>query len=104
MAAAQPLPPQLTQPVNDFAGVIDSESAARMDGMIRSLQKASGGDVVVVATVDTFKPYGDIREYAVNWTENENTACEPLVALQAREDTLRRTKAVSRSRASFSGL
>ena len=48
---------------------IDPESAARMDELIRSLQKASG-DVVVVATVDTFKPYGDIREYAVKMFEN----------------------------------
>jgi uncharacterized protein len=67
--AAQPPTPQLTQPVNDFAGVVDGESAARMDEMIRSLQRASG-DVVVVATVDTFKPYGDIREYALKMFEN----------------------------------
>jgi uncharacterized protein len=69
VAGAQPLPPQLTQPVNDFAGVVDAASAARMDELIRSLQRASG-DVVVVATVDTFKPYGDIREYAVKMFEN----------------------------------
>ena len=69
-AGAQPLPPQLTQPVNDFAGVVDAASAARMDELIRSLQRASG-DVVVVATVKTFKPqYGDIREYAVKMFEN----------------------------------
>ena len=68
-AGAQPLPPQLTQPVNDFAGVVDAESAARMDELIRSLQRASG-DVVVVATVKTFMPYGDIREYAVKMFEN----------------------------------
>ena len=69
VAAAQPAPPELTQPVNDFAGVVDSASAARMDEVIRALQKASG-DVVVVATVETFKPYGDIREYAVKMFEN----------------------------------
>ena len=40
-----------------------------MDALIRSLQQASG-DVVVVATVDTFKPYADIREYAVKMFEN----------------------------------
>ena len=68
-AGAQPLPPQLTQPVNDFAGVVDAANAARMDDVIRSLQRASG-DVVVVATVDTFKPYGDLREYAVKMFEN----------------------------------
>ena len=40
-----------------------------MDALIRSLQQASG-DVVVVATVKTFKPYADIREYAVKMFEN----------------------------------
>ena len=68
-AAAQPPTPELTQTVNDFAHVIDPDSAAKMDTLIRSLQKASG-DVVVVATVDTFQPYGDIREYAVKMFEN----------------------------------
>ena len=61
--------PALTQPVNDFANVIDPGSEAAMDALIRSLQRASG-DVVVVATVDTFAPYGDIREYAVEMSEN----------------------------------
>jgi uncharacterized protein len=62
-------PPQLTQPVNDFAEVIDPSSEAEMDMLIRSLQQASG-DVVVVATVKTFQPYADIREYAVKMFEN----------------------------------
>jgi uncharacterized protein len=62
-------PPQLTQPVNDFAGVIDAANAAQLEALIRSLQQASG-DVVVVATVKTFKPYGDVREYAVKMFEN----------------------------------
>jgi uncharacterized protein len=66
---AQPLPPELTQPVNDFAHVIDPASAAEMDAEIRAL-KAASGDVVVAATVDTFAPYGDIREYAVKMFEN----------------------------------
>jgi len=68
-AAAQPAPPQLTAPVNDFADVIDSDSQRAMESLILSLQQASG-DVVVVATVDTFQPYGDIREYAVKMFEN----------------------------------
>lgn len=63
VARAQDLP-ELTQPVNDFAGAVDAANAAEMDRMIRALQQASG-DVVVVATVPTFAPYGDIREYAV---------------------------------------
>jgi len=68
-ARAQELPPELTQPVNDFANVIDPQSKQSMESLIRSLQQASG-DVVVVATVPTFKPYGDIREYAVKMFEN----------------------------------
>jgi uncharacterized protein len=68
-ATGQELPPELTQPVNDFANVIDAQSAQTIEALIRSLQQASG-DVVVVATVPTFKPYGDIREYAVKMFEN----------------------------------
>jgi uncharacterized protein len=66
---AQPLPPELTAPVNDFARVLDQSSAAVLDQRIRGLLKASG-DVIVVATVDTVAPYGDIREYAVKMFEN----------------------------------
>lgn len=65
---AQDIPP-LTAPVNDFGGVIDASSRMAMEALIRSLQQASG-DVVVVATVDTFQPYADIREYAVKMFEN----------------------------------
>jgi uncharacterized protein len=67
--AAQEPPPELTQPVNDFANVIDPQHEASLDALIRSLQQASG-DVVVVATVDTIAPYGDIREYIVRMFEN----------------------------------
>ena len=56
---AQPLPPELTQPVNDFAHVIDDARAREMESLIRSLQQATG-DVVVVATVDTIAPYANI--------------------------------------------
>jgi uncharacterized protein len=61
--------PTLTQPVNDFAHIVDSASAAEMDRMIRAL-KAASGDVVVVATVPTIEPYGDINDYAVKLFEN----------------------------------
>jgi uncharacterized protein len=61
--------PQLTQPVNDFAHIIDDRSAAELDRMIRAL-KAASGDVVVVATVPSVEPYGDINEYAVKLFEN----------------------------------
>ena len=68
-ARAQEPPPELTQPVNDFANVIDAQSRQTIEALIRSLQQASG-DVVIVATVPTFKPYGDISEYAVKMFEN----------------------------------
>jgi uncharacterized protein len=61
--------PQLTQPVNDFAHIVDPASAAEMDRQIRALRAASG-DVVVVATVPTIEPYADINEYAVKLFEN----------------------------------
>jgi uncharacterized protein len=61
--------PTLTQPVNDFAGVVDAASAARIDRTIRALQQATG-DVVVVATIETVAPFADIREYAVTQFEN----------------------------------
>lgn len=67
--AAQPAPPALDRPVNDYAHVIDAGSAAEMERRIRALQAASG-DVVVVATVPTFQPYGDIREYAGRMFQN----------------------------------
>lgn len=61
--------PRLTAPVNDFAGVVDSSSAAEMDRRIRALQRATG-DTVVVVTVDTFAPYADIDAFAVKLFEN----------------------------------
>jgi uncharacterized protein len=68
-ASAQPAPPALTAPVNDFAQIIDEPSRQELDRRIRALKNASG-DVVVVATVPTFTPYADIREYAVKMFEN----------------------------------
>ncbi len=68
-ARADPPLPDLTQPVNDFAHVIDGASAQKLDQLIRTL-KAATGDVVVVATVPTIEPYADIREYAVKLFEN----------------------------------
>lgn len=67
-AAAQELP-RLTQPVNDFANVIDPASEQAMDSLIRSLHEQTQ-DTVVVATVDTYAPYGDIREFANRLFEN----------------------------------
>lgn len=71
LVAAQGLPstPELTAPVNDFANVIDANSERELDRRIRSL-KAASGDVVIIATVKTYKPYGSIEEYAVKMFEN----------------------------------
>ncbi|RPI50917.1 MAG: TPM domain-containing protein [Acidobacteria bacterium] len=74
-AYAQPPTPELTRPVNDFANVINPEQEAEIERRILALKKAttsgqSQGDVVVVATIDTFAPYADIREYAVRMFEN----------------------------------
>ena len=68
-ASAQPAPPELTAPVNDFANVIDSGSEQQIESLIRQLQSASG-DVMVVATVKTFQPWGDLKSYAVTMFEN----------------------------------
>ena len=69
IAGAQSLPPELTQPVNDFAHVIDEVSKSELEQRIIALKNATG-DVVVVATVDTIAPYADINEYAVKMFEN----------------------------------
>ncbi len=88
---AQEALPQLTRPVNDFAGVVDRASADAMDRVIRSLHAATG-DAIVVATVRSVAPYGDIREYAVRLFENagrgigEKGKDNGLLVLLATED------------------
>jgi uncharacterized protein len=61
--------PVLTDPVNDFANVLDPSQRAEIDRMARQLMAATG-DVVIVTTVATFKPSGSIQEYAVKLFEN----------------------------------
>jgi uncharacterized protein len=68
-ATGQPSLPELTAPVNDFAEAIDAGEESQLDSLIRNLQAASG-DVIVVATVKTFKPEADIRTYANKLFEN----------------------------------
>jgi uncharacterized protein len=68
-ALGQTPPPELTAPVNDFANVINAQAEAELDSLIRKLQAASG-DVIVVATVQTFQPAADIRMYANEMFEN----------------------------------
>jgi uncharacterized protein len=67
--AAQSPPPELTAPVNDFAGVIDAANEQALDALIRRLQAATG-DVLIVATIKTFQPEPDIASYAVKMFEN----------------------------------
>src|SRR6188768_1608008 len=67
--AAQAPPPALTDTVNDFASIIDPGSRAELDKRIRALKETTG-DVVVVATVATFQPYGSLEQYAVKMFEN----------------------------------
>ena len=83
--------PALTQPVNDFAHVIDPSTAAALDARIRALKNASG-DVVIVATVPTIGSYGSIEEYAVKLFEKAGIGDKKLdngllvlVAMQERK-------------------
>ncbi len=62
-------PPELSAPVNDFAGVINANAERQLADLIRALREASG-DTIVVATVDTFQPYADLPSYAVKMFEN----------------------------------
>jgi uncharacterized protein len=66
---AQPPPPPLTAPVNDFANVIDGQSKVAMDRAIRDLLAATG-DTLIVATVQTVAPFADAKELAVKMFEN----------------------------------
>jgi uncharacterized protein len=68
VAFAQPQPPELTRPVNDFAGVIDAGSAAQLDSLIRSLQETTG-DVIVVATIKSLEN-DDLNAYAERMFRN----------------------------------
>ena len=69
-AQAQPPPPALTAPVNDFANVLDGASVKTLEDTILNLERTTG-DAIAVATVDTYKPdYGDLKEYAVKMFEN----------------------------------
>ncbi len=86
--ASTPLPaqapvPELTAPVNDFADSIDPDDEAALDRMIRALQSATT-DVVVVATIDTFEPFGDIRSYAVEMFENHGKG----IGLKGKDNAL----------------
>jgi uncharacterized protein len=61
--------PVLTGATNDFAKVMSPSSIAEIERMAQALRSKTG-DVVIVVTVPTFKPYGTIQEYAVKLFEN----------------------------------
>ncbi len=68
-ARGQETLPTLTQPVNDFANVIDPASRAKLEDLSRRLDAATG-DAIVVATRQSIAPFADERELAVKWFEN----------------------------------
>jgi uncharacterized protein len=65
---AQPSPPQLTGPVNDFANVIDETAEQQIADLSKRLAQATG-DILIVATVETVQPW-DIQSYATEMFEN----------------------------------
>ena len=58
----------MDQTARRTAEMIDAGSTAELDRIIRVLQTTTG-DVVVVATVETFAPYATIEEYALKLFE-----------------------------------
>lgn len=60
--------PVLTQPINDFAGIIDADSLRTLNERIAAL-KAATGDSVVITTVGTTAPWTSVEEYAVKLFE-----------------------------------
>lgn len=68
-AFAADLPTLSDDPVNDFAHVVDAQSAQGIERLSRALKKASG-DVVMVATVPTIEGFGSVDEFATKLFEN----------------------------------
>jgi uncharacterized protein len=54
--------------VNDFAGVIDSQTEEKITRIARKLQQASGAEIAVVA-VESISPYADIDSYSIELAE-----------------------------------
>jgi uncharacterized protein len=55
--------------INDFAGVINAEDEAEMEGIAGVLEKASGIEILVI-TVKTLEPYGSIEDFALAAAEH----------------------------------
>ncbi len=65
--AAQSLPDYRGY-VNDFANVIDSESARKIEAAASKVKEATGAEIAVV-TVESVEPYADINEYSIELAE-----------------------------------
>lgn len=61
--------PELTRPVNDFAGVVDQEDETRLEDALRQINLETTNAVVVV-TVETIAPMKDVRAYAKELFKN----------------------------------
>lgn len=55
--------------VNDFAGVIDPESAQLMEQISRAIEEKTGAQVAVV-TVDSISPYPTIEEFSIELAQS----------------------------------
>jgi len=77
--------------VNDFAGVIDSDSAGKIEAVARKVQETTGAEIAVV-TIDTVDPYADVDQYSIElaeqWQvgqEGEDNGIIFLMALEERQ-------------------
>lgn len=77
--------------VNDFAGVINSQTEERITRIARKLQQASGAEIAVV-TVETIAPYPDIESFSIELAEKwkvgsaeEDNGLILLLAMQERQ-------------------
>lgn len=61
--------PALNSPVNDFANIIDHDSAMALDATIRALQRETG-DVIVVATLNDCGSAESIKACSMTLFEN----------------------------------
>jgi uncharacterized protein len=64
-----PPPPELTATVNDFAGVLDAAAKTALEDLSARLRTATG-DVLIVATVKTRRPFASIDAYAAEMFKN----------------------------------